>query len=113
MRFGQGFRFRVEENLARGTYDILAGRHLPDGRFEAVTSLTIETLPPGSSHPGVSAQLNASEAQALLEELWKAGLRPRDARDYGTTGHVKALEKHAETMEAIAIGLLRRDGVEV
>lgn len=113
MRFGQGFRFLVIENLAQGTYDILAGRHLPDGRFEAITQVVMETLPPGSTHPGVSAQLNTSEAQGLIDELWKAGLRPSDARDHGTTGHMKALEKHAETMEAIAIGLLRRDGVEV
>lgn len=113
MRFANGFRFLVRRNLAHGSYDLMAGRPLDDGRFEAVTSLTVETLPVGSAHPGTCAQLDVGEAQDLLDQLWQAGLRPTDQRDHGTTGHVKALEHHAEVMEAIATGLLRRDGVEV
>ena len=107
------FRFSVRQNLAWGCFDLMAARTLLDGRLEVVESLTVRTLPPGSAHPGSCAQLSQGEAQALLDELWRAGLRPTDQRDHGTTGHVKALEKHAEVMEAIACGLLRRDGVEL
>jgi hypothetical protein len=113
MRFHAGYRFQVRMNLAYGMFDLLAGRVMPDGSLEAITNCTVQTLPPGSSHPGRFMQLDEGEAQLLLDELWRAGVRPTDQRDHGTTGHVKALEKHAEVMEAIACGLLRRDGVEL
>lgn len=113
MRFGEGFRFQVRENLAQGVYDLLAARVLPDGRLEVITSFTVHTLGEGSAVTGPCMQLNVGEAQRLIDELWRAGLRPTDQRDHGTTGHVKALEHHAEVMEAIATGLLRRDGVEL
>lgn len=113
LRFGQPFRFLLRENLGAGVFDLMAGRTLDDGRLEAITAVTVATFPPGSAHPGNSVGLTVGEAQQLLDELWRAGLRPSDASDHGTTGHLKALEKHAEIMEAIACGLLRRDGVEL
>lgn len=110
---GEDFRFSVRANLACGAFDLMAARSLPTGGLEVVSQILMTTLPPGSAHPGHSVQLTYGEAQALLDELWRAGVRPTDQRDHGTTGHVAALEKHAEVMEAIACGLLRRDGVEL
>lgn len=110
---GGDFRFSVRANLAWGAFDLMAARTLPTGGLEVVTNVIMTTLPQGSAHPGTCVQLTAGEAQALLDELWRAGVRPTDQRDHGTTGHVAALEKHAEVMEAIACGLLRRDGVEL
>lgn len=105
--------FKIDRNLAGGCFDVMAGRVLHDGRVEVVQSVTVGTLPAGSAHPGARLHLTPEDAQNLLDELWRAGVRPTDQQDHGTTGHVKALEHHAEVMEAIATGLLRRDGVEI
>ena len=107
------YRFQVSENIACGVFDLSAAFIRPDGKMDAVTTLTMQRIEPGLAHPGPFWQLKVDEAQRLLDELWRAGLRPTDQRDHGTTGHVKALEKHADVMEAIACGLLRRDGVEL
>ena len=58
-----------------------------------------------------SFSLKKSEAQELVDELWRAGLRPSEGT--GSAGAMAATERHLKDMQKIAIGLLKKDGVDV
>ena len=52
--------------------------------------------------------LRNQEAQLLMDELWRCGLRPSEGT--GSAGSLAATERHLKDMRQIAMGLLRLDG---
>lgn len=62
-----------------------------------------------NAEPTISLRNNS--AQMLMDELWRCGLRPSEGS--GSAGSLAATERHLKDMQAIAIGLLRKDGVQV
>lgn len=54
--------------------------------------------------------LKAREAQALMDNLWQCGLRPSEGT--GSAGSLAATERHLSDMRSIALGLLKKDGME-
>lgn len=56
------------------------------------------------SHVKPSFTLSYDAAQELMDALYSAGIRPRQARDHATT--VDAINKHLTDMRAIAFGML-------
>jgi len=54
--------------------------------------------------------LEYEQAQQLMDELWRCGLRP--AEGTGSAGSLAATEKHLQDMRKITFGLLKNDGVE-
>lgn len=65
--------------------------------------------------PGDMAQpmlsLGIQQAQQLMDELWQCGLRPSEGT--GSAGSLAATERHLKDMQAVAMGLLRKDGVQL
>lgn len=57
-----------------------------------------------------SARLHLEDAQQLMDELWRCGLRPTEGT--GSAGSLAATERHLKDMQAIAFGLLDRHGVK-
>ncbi len=55
--------------------------------------------------------LTTTEAQLLMDELWKCGLRPSEGT--GSAGSLAATERHLKDMQLIAKGLLVKDGVQL
>lgn len=55
-------------------------------------------------------RLGHSEAQRLMDELWGCGLRPSEGS--GSAGSLAATERHLKDMQTIAMGLLRKDGLQ-
>lgn len=55
--------------------------------------------------------LSNSQAQQLMDELWRCGLRPTDGS--GSAGSLAATERHLQDMRAMAMGLLKKDGVSL
>lgn len=53
--------------------------------------------------------LRPDEAQQLMDELWRCGLRPTEGS--GSAGSLAATERHLNDMQAIAMGLLRKEGM--
>jgi hypothetical protein len=53
--------------------------------------------------------LRPDEAQQLMDELWRCGLRPTEGS--GSAGSLAATERHLKDMQAIAMGLLRKEGM--
>ncbi len=50
--------------------------------------------------------LSNEEAQQLIDELWRAGLRPTDGS--GSAGAMAATQKHLEDMRKISFDLFRK-----
>lgn len=53
----------------------------------------------GSAITDPTFSMKESEAQELFDELWRAGLRPRDGT--GNSGHIEALKYHLEDMRKL------------
>ena len=47
----------------------------------------------------------------LMDELWQCGFRPSEGS--GSAGSLAATERHLRDMQAIAMGLLRKESVQV
>lgn len=62
--------------------------------------ITFESLPEAEYvHPAM--RLDQSEAEALMNELWQAGVRPSNGE--GSTGQLAATERHLADMRSIAM----------
>jgi hypothetical protein len=54
--------------------------------------------------PPIAMSLQTTEAQALMDRLWKAGLRPTEGS--GSAGALSATERHLKDMQKIAFDTL-------
>jgi len=115
----------------RRKYDFFAergdfGRHisislamrLPDGvqygdqgapmMRSVATGLTFTEVEPFGVAPDAPLlRLSQNDAQALMDELWQAGVRP--ANGVGSVGQLAATEGHLKDMRAIAFELLQME----
>lgn len=73
--------------------------------------LTLERIEEGAYVPEPTLTLTNQGAQMLMDELWRCGLRPSEGA--GSAGSLAATERHLKDMQAVAMGLLRKDGVQV
>jgi hypothetical protein len=62
----------------------------------------------GGVKPKPTFQLDEYAAQALMNELWNAGLRPSDGT--GNSGQLGAVENHLSDLRTIAFHLLKIGG---
>lgn len=72
--------------------------------------LTMRQIPDGEYVEPTMTMRN-DEAQMLMDELWRCGLRPSDGT--GSAGSLSATERHLADMRKIALGLMKKGGVEV
>ena len=79
------------------------------GRVMYAERLTFRELTPGEHIGEPTMRLQNSEAQMLMDELWRCGLRPSEGS--GSAGSLAATERHLKDMRAIALGLLAKDGM--
>lgn len=102
--------FHVENSITENRLRLYMVAQDPADRVRSVMlPPTFENIEEGS-HIQPALRLTHEEAQALMDELWRNAVRPTEQ---GSPGQLKATERHLEDMQAIAIGLLRRDGVEL
>ena len=83
-------------------------RH-PTGRTMVADRLTLREIPEGGFIGEPTMSLRNDEAQMLMDELWRCGLRPSEGS--GSAGSLAATERHLKDMRAIALALLTKDGV--
>ena len=83
-------------------------RH-PTGRLMYAERLTMREMTEGDEICEPTMSLRNDEAQMLIDELWRCGLRPSEGS--GSAGSLAATERHLKDMRAIALGLLTKDGV--
>lgn len=73
--------------------------------------LTLERIEEGTYVSEPTMRLTNQAAQMLMDELWRCGLRPSEGA--GSAGSLAATERHLKDVRAVAMGLLRKDGVQV
>lgn len=107
-----GLEFFVERSLARNCLDLYLARQHNQGAEERLVAIpiafTFVAIDAKANGPAIS--LSPDDGIALMDELWRAGVRPTEI---GGAGALKATERHLEDMQAIAIGLLRQQGVQL
>jgi hypothetical protein len=89
--------------------EVVAFERRPTGRVMYAERLTLRELEPGQHIGEPTMNLANDEAQFLMDELWRCGLRPSEGS--GSAGSLAATERHLNDMRAVAMGLLAKDGV--
>lgn len=105
---------RAERMLMRGTIDVLlmARTGNPDTSSFAPPVTFVERSAGAfdAYYPEPTMRLSVDEAQQLMDELWRCGLRPTEGT--GSAGSLAATERHLKDMQSVAFGLLERQGVK-
>ncbi len=87
----------IERSDFRDGVDIKIGFRLPDGTLLRVKPCEMESHPPGDDvdipeDPSIRVKRGGMAfLQALMDELWRLQVRPRDI---GTAGHLAATQAH-------------------
>ena len=100
---------RAEKVWFTNQIEIAVMQRFDDGRAAVAQPLTMTTLEEGAIIPHATFSLSFEEAQTMIDELWRCGLRPTEGT--GSAGAMAATERHLKDMQRIAIGLLKKHGV--
>ena len=101
MRARLGPFYLGQDNIEVFAYQIGSGCSFAAKKLEFVQCTSEQINTP--LEPFV--KLERDEAQVLMDDLWEAGIRPTEGK--GSTGSMKAMEKHLEDMQRIAFHLLK------
>jgi hypothetical protein len=102
---------RAERRLYKNCIDLLVVAYSGDSEKIAVAQpLTMVQQDRFSAIEEPTMELTFEQAQELMDELWRVGLRPTEGT--GSAGSLAATERHLKDMQRIALGLLKSKGVE-
>lgn len=94
----------VERSVHRRRIDVHLLASSSTGNTLVARPFTFERLDEGAVAPPALSLL-PEDAQLLMDELWRAGLRPTEGT--GSAGSLAATERHLRDMRDIAMGLLK------
>lgn len=102
---------RAERTMMRGTIDVMliARSETPD-MVAIAQPVTFVERDADAYSPEPTMRLRMDEAQQLIDELWRCGMRPTEGT--GSAGSLAATERHLKDMQSITFGLLKGKGVE-
>lgn len=97
----RGMKWRAEDSVVRDGVllyrletDDDGRRYMHEGAFNRVP------IEPNSFYPGeATVQLAYDEAQQLINELWRIGMRPKDGS--ASLAHVDAMQAHLQDMRKL------------
>jgi hypothetical protein len=90
-------QFNVGYNPAYGCYDIYAFNRNGDKHFLGKPIEFTEVVEKYERPSGPTAVLDKLSAQALIDELWRAGVRPSNGE--GSVGEIAAVRNHLADMQ--------------
>lgn len=115
MALGQVMRVMVERSLAqRGLQLWVAIDRVIGGAGSTLIAKPLEFEPmqeEGAIWQRPTAVLELEVGQQLMDELWRAGLRPTEGS--GSAGSMAATERHLEDMRTLVMGIMVKEGVPV
>ena len=90
-------RICAENNLPCNGVDLfIMGRVNQEENTAEVGEITMRETPTHRAQPAI--RLTYAQAHALLEDLWRAGIRPSQI---GTAGHVQAMQNHIDDLRMV------------
>lgn len=81
------------------------------GRLSIAQEVIFKECADGELGGGPTISISSQDAQDLMDDLWRCGLRPTEGA--GSAGSLAATERHLRDMQAICMGLLKKYAVEV
>lgn len=107
-QIGEELNFHIQYAPHRGTYAVdlvVRNRHL-DTPTAYATAITMQAISMHEAPPDAEPllRLEQHEAQNLMDELWRAGIRPTNGA--GSTGQLAATERHLDDMRKLTTRLL-------
>lgn len=93
------FRAVAELRRFRDAIEITVFAERPDGSVDIAQPLTLQNCEPGDRMQP-AFYLRMQEAQELMDELWRCGVRPTEAA--GSAGQAAAMQKHLDDMRTVA-----------
>lgn len=103
------FEILAERVWMRDRIELLVRQELGNGKMAVGRPIIMETVENEGSFIEPTLRLSFDQAQYLIDQLWRCGLRPTEGA--GSAGAMAATEKHLKDMQTIAMGLLRKDGM--
>ena len=96
--------YRVQAERQRWSNDeiglLISKRADHDPVFYVAKPIELRPLEPGERVEGPTLSLRLREAQALMDDLWQAGLRPTEGS--GSAGSLATTERHLGDMSQVA-----------
>lgn len=101
----RSLKIRAERIAWDDRIDVIIGIPGDDGSTVDIAKIDFVRTVMGSKVTP-TMELSVQEAQCLMDELWRCGLRPTEGT--GSAGALAAVEKHLSDMRQIAFDLLNR-----
>lgn len=95
----------ADRSLYRGTIDLLVVHEYANLDAAVGLPVVMQRLEPGTMAEQPTLRLRPEDAQGLMDELWRVGLRPTEGT--GSAGSLAATERHLADMRSVAFGLLK------
>lgn len=97
IEYNNSLKFYINRNIASDSFELYIKRLDRNSGISIATNITFEKhIPENLASP--LTVLRETEAQELLEELWKVGFRPKEV---GTGGQIASIKYHLEDMRKL------------
>ncbi len=105
----EALEIQAERSIVKRRVELYAFIDKQGGRWVA-DNVTFRQ-PTDGDRVGPIMSLTYEEAQTLIDELWRCGVRPTEGA--GSAGSLAATERHLKDMQSIAKGLLKKEGIDL
>lgn len=97
--------FWINKNLPQKRLEVML-HHTDKGSHYIASPVLLTQVTPDleGSHFPPTVSLKTEEAQQLMDELWRCGVRPSD--DIGSTGQLSALQDHLKDMRQLVAAFM-------
>lgn len=97
IEYNNSLKFYINRNIASDCFELYIKRLDKNTGVSMATNITFSKHIPETLAAPIT-ELREDEAQELLEELWKAGFRPKEI---GTVGQLASVRYHLEDMRKL------------
>jgi len=95
----------AQDNYSWDAIELYASTKIDGKRFIITTELTQKELETGAFVDAPTLRLERHEAQQIMNELWRIGIRPKNGT--GAVAHTEALEGHLGDLRKIVFHVLK------
>ncbi len=97
--------WHAQDNISWDAIELYASCKIDGKRFILTTDFTQKELEPGYMIDAPTLRLVGDEAQQIMNELWRIGIRPKNGS--GAVAHTEAISAHLADMRTIAFNRLK------